>query len=57
MWFILKMILTLISKKCIKNIPLLYWVSKQYKNPYKFRLIAGETNFTTKTLSVQLLWP
>ena len=41
-------------KEVDKNIPLLYWVSKQHKNPYKFRFIAGATNCTTKTLSVQL---
>ena len=41
-------------KEVDKNIPLLYWVSKQHKNPYKFRFIAGSTNCTTKTLSVQL---
>ena len=41
-------------KEVDKNIPLLYWVSKQHKNPYKFRFIAGATNCTTTTLSVQL---
>ena len=41
-------------KEVNKNIHLLYWVSKQHKNPYKFRFIAGATNCTTKTLSVQL---
>ena len=41
-------------KEVDKNIPFLYWVSKQHKNPYKFRFIAGATNCTTKTLSVQL---
>ena len=41
-------------KEVDKNISLLYWVSKQHKNPYKFRFIAGATNCTTKTLSVQL---
>ena len=41
-------------KEVDKNIPLLYWVSKQHKNPYKFRFIAGATNCTTKKLSVHL---
>ena len=34
----------IIIKETDKNIPLLYWVSKQHKNPYKFRFIAGATN-------------
>ena len=41
-------------KEVDNNIPILYWVSKQHKNPYKFRFIAGATNCTTKTFSVQL---
>ena len=44
MWFLLKLISTLITKKWIKITNLLY----------KFRFIAGATNCTTKTLSVQL---
>ena len=37
-----------------ENIPLLYWVSKQHKNPYKFRFISGATHCTTKSLAVEL---
>ena len=44
-------------KEVDKNIPLLYWVSKQHKNPYKFRFIAGATNCTTKLYQFNYLWP
>ena len=37
-----------------KNIPLIYWISKQHKNPYKFRFISGASHCTTKPLSVEL---
>ena len=37
-----------------RNIPLMYWISKQHKNPYKFRFIAGASHCTTKPLSVVL---
>ena len=50
MWFQLKMISTLISKKWI-NISLSYI---GYPNNNKFRVIADATNCTTKSLSVQL---
>ena len=32
----------------------MYWISKQHKNPYKFRFIAGSSHCTTKPLSVLL---
>ena len=35
-------------------IPLLYWTSKQHKNPYKFRFIAGATHCTNKTISIEV---
>ena len=37
-----------------KNVPLIYWISKQHKNPYKFRFISGASHCTTKDLSVEL---
>ena len=37
-----------------KHIPLLYWTSKQHKNPYKFRFIAGASHCTNKTISVDV---
>ena len=37
-----------------RSIPYLYWISKQHKNPYKFRFIAGASHCTTKLLSVKL---
>ena len=37
-----------------KYIPLLYWPSKQHKNPYKFRFIAGASHCTNKTLSIEV---
>ena len=37
-----------------KNIPLIYWISKQHKNPYKFRFISGASHCTTKPLAVEL---
>ncbi len=36
------------------HIPYLYWTSKQHKNPYKFRFIAGASKSTTKQISVEL---
>ena len=35
-------------------IPLLYWTSKQHKNPYKFRFISGANHSYNKTISVQV---
>ena len=40
--------------KIDRSIPYLYWISKQHKNPYKFRFIAGALHCTTKLLSVKL---
>jgi hypothetical protein len=37
-----------------KNIPLLYWTSKQHKNPYKFRFIAGACRCTSKQISIEV---
>ena len=37
-----------------KHIPLLYWTSKQHKDPYKFRFIAGASHCTNKTISVEV---
>ena len=37
-----------------RNIPLLYWTSKQHKNPYKFRFIAGASHCTNKTISLEV---
>ena len=37
-----------------KYIPLLYWTSKQHKNPYKFRFIAGASHCTNKTISQEV---
>ena len=37
-----------------KHIPLLYWTSKQHKNPYKFRFIAGASHCTNKTISLEV---
>ena len=37
-----------------KHIPLLYWTSKQHKNPYKFRFIAGASHCTNKTISIEV---
>ena len=37
-----------------KHIPLLYWTSKQHKNPYKFRFIAGASHSTNKTVSKEV---
>ena len=36
------------------KLPLLYFNSKQHKNPYKERFIAGASKCTTKTLSVEV---
>ena len=41
-------------KESDRNIPLMYWISKQHKNPYKFRFISGASHCTTKPLSVEL---
>ena len=37
-----------------KHIPLLYWTSKQHKNPYKFRFIARASHSTNKTVSKEI---
>ena len=37
-----------------KHIPLLYWTSKQHKNPYKFRFIAGASHCPSKTISIEV---
>ena len=37
-----------------KNIPVLYWTSKQHKNPYKFRFIAGACKCTNKQISIEV---
>ena len=37
-----------------KYIPLLYWTSKQHKNPYKSRFIAGASHCTNNTLSIEV---
>ena len=37
-----------------KYVPLLYWTSKQHKNPYKFRFIAGASRCPSKTISIQV---
>ena len=37
-----------------KYIPVLYWTSKQHKNPFKFRFIAGATHSTNKAISVDV---
>jgi len=36
------------------SIPLLFWIPKLHKNPYKSRFIAGASNCTTKQLSVEV---
>ena len=36
------------------RIPLLYWTSKQHKNPYKFRFISGANHSYNKTISVEV---
>jgi len=36
------------------TIPLIYWLPKMHKNPYKERFIAGSKHCTTKTISVTL---
>jgi ubiquitin C-terminal hydrolase len=36
------------------HIPYLYWTSKQHKNPYKFRFIAGAKHCTTKQISAEV---
>lgn len=33
-----------------RHIPLLYWTSKQHKDPYKFRFIAGASHCTNNTI-------
>ena len=37
-----------------KHIPLLYWTSKQHKNPFKFRFIAGASHCYNKTISIEV---
>ena len=37
-----------------KYVPLLYWTSKQHKDPYKFRFIAGASRCPSKTTSIQV---
>ena len=37
-----------------KYIPILYWTSKQHKNPYKFRFIAGASRSTNKAVNVEV---
>ena len=37
-----------------RQIPLLYWTSKQHKNPFKFRFIAGASHCYNKTISVEV---
>ena len=37
-----------------ERIPLLYWTSKQHKNPYKFRFISGASHSYNKTISVRV---
>ena len=37
-----------------KYIPLLYWTSKQHKNPYKFRFISGASHCPNKTISIEV---
>ena len=34
-----------------EHIPLLYWTSKQHKNPFKFRFISGASHCYNKTIS------
>ena len=36
------------------SIPLLFWIPKSHKNPYKSRFIAGASSCTTKQLSVEV---
>ena len=33
------------------NLPLLHWIPKLHKDPYKQRFIAGSSNCSTKALS------
>ena len=37
-----------------QKIPLLYWTSKQHKDPYKFRFIAGASQCYNKQIAVDL---
>ena len=37
-----------------RYIPQLYWISKQHKNPYKFRFISGASHCTNKTISKEV---
>ena len=37
-----------------QKIPLLYWTSKQHKDPYKFRFIAGASHCYNKQIAVDL---
>ena len=36
------------------SLPLIFWIPKLHKNPYKSRFIAGATNCSTKQLSVEV---
>ena len=38
-----------------QTIPLLYWTSKQHKDPYKFRFIAGVSHCYNKQIAADLL--
>ena len=38
----------------LEKVPLLYWTSKQHKNPYKFRFIAGAYQVSTSPISEDL---
>ena len=51
---ILKEDFNITLKDTDRNVPLIYWISKQHKNPYKFRFISGASHCTTKPLSVEL---
>ena len=37
-----------------RHIPLLYWTSKQHKNPYKFRFISGASHCPNKNISIDV---
>ena len=43
-----------ILKEEDKYIPALYWTSKQHKDPYKFRFIAGASRSTNKAISIEV---
>ena len=61
----MKLLLKIIKKECKEDfgieidsdhekIPLLYWTSKQHKNPYKSRYIAGAFNVSSSPVSEDL---